>query len=97
MTVALLILIVFILLFGAGVVKGWLANVMGYGLGGAILVVLLAYLGSFLGEYGVLWVLAIAAALLVLAVALEDVLLKRARQTKQKEQEQRKPYDWLDL
>ena len=59
MLIALVSLIVFILLFGAGAVKGWLTNIVGFGLGGIILLVLALKLGSYFGEYGLLWVIGI--------------------------------------
>lgn len=76
MVVVLLILIAFILLFGAGVVLGWLRNVVGFGIGGLILLILLLKLGSYFGEYGFLWVIGAVAALFGLAVAVEDRVLK---------------------
>ena len=66
MVVALLILIVFILLFGAGTVNGWLANAAGLGFGTLVLVGLL--LGSFLGPNGIEYVVfAVMGSLLALA------------------------------
>lgn len=57
MIVALLVLIVLILLFGAGVVKGWIANAVTLGCGGLAIVAALLWLGSFFGENGVQYVL----------------------------------------
>lgn len=70
MIAALLVLIVLILLFGAGVVKGWLANALGYCLGGLVLLVAAGWLISFLGDDGFIWMLAgigVAAVLLWIA------------------------------
>jgi len=70
MIVALLLVIVLILLFGAGVVKGWLANVIGLGCGGLAILMALLWLGSFLGENGVTYLLyAIGVILMALVVA----------------------------
>ena len=55
MIVALLVLIALILLFGAGVVKGWLSNAIGLVLGGGAIVLTLVWLGSYLGENGPFW------------------------------------------
>lgn len=52
MIVALLLVIILILLFGAGVVKGWIANIVGLGCGGLAILVALLWLGSFFGENG---------------------------------------------
>lgn len=57
MIVALLVLIVLILLFGAGVVKGWIANAVTLGCGGLAIMAALLWLGSFFGENGVQYVL----------------------------------------
>jgi hypothetical protein len=74
--VALLVLIVLILLFGAGVVKGWIANVVGYGCGGLAILAALLWVGSFFGEHGFMYVVyGILGLLLVLGLlgkALED-------------------------
>ena len=64
MIATLLVLILFILLFGASVVKGWLVNIAGFGMGGLILLLLTLKLGSYLGEYGPLWVIGIVAAVI---------------------------------
>lgn len=52
MVVALLVLIVLILLFGAGVVKGWLTNIIGLGCGGVAILMALLWVGSFFGPDG---------------------------------------------
>lgn len=57
MIVALLVLIVLILLFGAGVVKGWIANAATMGCGFIAIVTALIWVGSFFGENGFLYVL----------------------------------------
>jgi hypothetical protein len=57
MTVALLLLIVLILLFGAGVVKGWLANLAGVGCAAIVILAALLWLGSFFGENGPAYIL----------------------------------------
>ena len=57
MIAALLILIVFILLFGAAVVKGWLANAAAGMVGFVILVGLVLRVGSFFGENGPAYVI----------------------------------------
>ena len=77
MIVALLILIVFILLFGAGVVKGWLANTAALVFGGGIALMLALWLGSYLGEYGLIWVILIVAALFGAGVLVEDHVRRR--------------------
>lgn len=56
MIVALLVLIVLILLFGAGIVKGWLKSAITLGCGGLIIVGVLVWLGSFFGENGLMYV-----------------------------------------
>lgn len=72
MIVALLILIVFILLFGAGVVKGFLANAAAIGGGAIILLGLLLWVGSFFGENGFMYVIfAVMGLLLVLVIGIE--------------------------
>lgn len=69
MVVALLVLIVLILLFGAGVVKGWIANAATMGCGFVAICLALIWLGSFFGENGFLYVLlAIGGILLLLGV-----------------------------
>lgn len=40
------------MLFGAGAVKGWLANTVGFGCGGVLILAALLWLGSFFGENG---------------------------------------------
>ena len=75
MIAALLVLIVLILLFGAGVVKGWLANAVGYCLGGLVLLVAAGWLISFLGDDGFVWFVAgigVAAALLWIGGAIYE-------------------------
>jgi len=52
MIVALLVVIILILLFSASVVKGWIANVAGFGCGTLAILVALLWLGSFFGESG---------------------------------------------
>ena len=69
MIVALLVLVVLILLFGAGVVKGWLSNIVGFGCGGFLILVALLWLGSFFGDNGVTYIMyAVGAFLLALVV-----------------------------
>ena len=69
MIVALLVLIVLILLFGAGVVKGWIANLATMGCGFIAICLALAWLGSFFGENGFMYVLfALGGIMLLLAV-----------------------------
>jgi len=71
MIVALLVIIVVILLFGAGVVKGWLANVFGAILGFAVFVGSILWIGSFLGENGaetvIYWLAGIAFVVAIMA------------------------------
>lgn len=70
MTFALLVVIVLVLLFGAGVVKGWLTNLAALGCGGLIILMALLWLGSFFGENGVTYVMyAVGAVLFVLLIA----------------------------
>lgn len=70
MIVALLVLIVLILLFGAGVVKGWIANVATMGCGFIAICLALAWLGSFFGKDGFMYVLfALGGIMLLLAIA----------------------------
>ncbi|HEY0113058.1 MAG TPA: hypothetical protein VGB59_07870 [Allosphingosinicella sp.] len=57
MIVALLVVIVLILLFGAAAVKGWIANVVGFACGGVAILIALLWLGSFFGQDGVRYVL----------------------------------------
>lgn len=64
MIVALLVLIVLILLFGAGVVKGWLSNALGLVLGGGAIILALVWVGSFFGEHGAFWIFMIVGGLL---------------------------------
>lgn len=47
MVIALLVLIVLILLFGAGVVKGWVANLVTLGCGGLAIIAALLWVGHF--------------------------------------------------
>lgn len=69
MIVALLVLIILILLFGAGVVKGWIANVATMGCGFIAICLALIWLGSFFGENGFLYVVfAIGGMALVLGI-----------------------------
>lgn len=69
MIVALLVLIVLILLFGAGVVKGWIANVATMGCGFIAICLALVWLGSFFGENGFMYVMfAIGGIALVLGI-----------------------------
>lgn len=56
MIVALLVLIILILLFGAGVVKGWIANVFTMGCGFIAICLALIWLGSVFGENGFMYV-----------------------------------------
>lgn len=67
MTVGLLILIVLILLFGAGVVTGWLANIIGAVIGSVLLVALSVTIISLFGE-DVFWLLLGGVAVLFLAL-----------------------------
>lgn len=69
MIVALLVLIVLILLFGAGVVKGWIANAATMGCGFIAICLALIWLGSFFGENGFMYVVfAIGGIALVLGI-----------------------------
>jgi len=69
MIVALLVLIILILLFGAGVVKGWIANVATMGCGFIAICLALIWLGSFFGEHGFMYVVfAIGGIALVLGI-----------------------------
>lgn len=52
MIIALLILIVFILLFGATAVKGWIKHTGALALGLVIIIGLVLWVGSFFGEDG---------------------------------------------
>lgn len=65
MVIGLLILIVLILLFGAGVVKGWLANILGAILGLVLAAGALIWLASTFGEDGAVIALLTAAALVI--------------------------------
>lgn len=56
MVIALLILIVAILLFGAGAVKGWIRGGLAAGFGFAVIATALIWVGSFFGENGFLYV-----------------------------------------
>lgn len=69
MVIALLLLIAAIMLFGTGVVKGWLKNVTGL-IGGFVIIAGLAiWVGSFFGADGPIWVIGIGMGLLlVLAI-----------------------------
>lgn len=57
MIIALLILIIFILLFGAAAVKGWIVNAGMMIVGFLILVGLVIWVGSFFGEEGPTYVI----------------------------------------
>jgi len=73
MVVAILVVIALILLFGAGVVKGWLANLFGLGCGGLVILAALLWLGSFFGENGftyIVWTICGILALLAIAAAI---------------------------
>lgn len=65
MIVGLLILIVLILLFGAGVVKGWLKNALGLVLGLLIAAGALTWLAATLGEDGAMIALLVGGAVLI--------------------------------
>lgn len=67
MIVALLVLIVLILLFGAAAVKGWIKSTVAYVLGFTAIVTVIIWLSSFFGENGFLWVMG---GLFVLVVAI---------------------------
>ena len=56
MVIALLILIALILLFGAGVVKGWLRNIVGAAIGITLLAGLMLTVTSLLGEDAFWWI-----------------------------------------
>lgn len=73
MIVALLVLIVLILLFGAGVVKGWIANAVTMGCGFIALCLALIWLGSFFGENGFLYVLLAIGGIMLLLAALAAI------------------------
>jgi len=57
MIIALLILIIFILLFGAAAVKGWIFNAATILVGFVILVGLVIWVGSFFGDDGPMYVI----------------------------------------
>ena len=80
MIVGLLLLIVAILLFGAGVVKVWLANIFGFGVGGLVLLVTILNLSSYLGGYGVLLVLVSVIGVVVGGLAIGIFFEDRAKQ-----------------
>jgi len=69
MIVALLVLIVLILLFGAAAVKGWIKSTLVAVAGFAVICTAIIWLGSFFGEDGFLYVvLSIGGLALVLGV-----------------------------
>jgi len=70
MILALLILIVLILLFGAGVVKGWLKNALGAMLGIGLIVALMLTVTSLFGENAFWWMVYGSGALLLAIVIL---------------------------
>lgn len=57
MIAVLLLLIVFILLFGAAAVKGWLKGIASYVGGFAVVAGLALWLGSYFGEDGPIYVI----------------------------------------
>lgn len=65
MILATLLLILAVLLFGAGVVKGFLANAAALGCGGIVIIGLAIWVGSFLGQNGLLYIFFGGAALLI--------------------------------
>lgn len=65
LVIALLVLIVLILLFGAGVVKGWLSNALTLGCSLIAIVVALAWVSTLLGVNMVYLFSAIGGLLLV--------------------------------
>lgn len=67
MIVALLILIVLILLFGAAAIKGWIKSALGLGIGLILAAVVILWITSLLGEDGFLYLLG---ALFVLSLVL---------------------------
>lgn len=73
MIVALLVVIILILLLGAGVVKGWIANGIGFGCGGLVILAALLWLGSYFGENGfkyIVWaILGVFGVLLLIGLA----------------------------
>ena len=78
MIVALLVLIVLILLFGAGVVKGWLANAATMGCGFIAIILALMWAGSFFGENGFRYVLLVLGGILLLLALLAAVFKEQA-------------------
>lgn len=74
MIIALLVLIVLILLFGAAAVKGWIANAAVAGCGFIAICLALVWVGSFFGKNGFAYLLlAIAGLMLVLAAIAQFV------------------------
>jgi len=67
MAIALLVLIVLILLFGAGVVKGWLANLLGVAIGVALTIALILTVVSLFGREAFLWLVVGGGGMLLLA------------------------------
>lgn len=67
--IALLVLIVCIMLFGAAAVKGVLANTMSVGCVTLLILIPILWVGSFIGEHGVIYtVMGILGLLLALAI-----------------------------
>lgn len=67
--IALLVLIVCIMLFGAAAVKGVLANTLTLGCAALLILIPILWVGSFIGEDGVIYtVMGILGLLLALAV-----------------------------
>jgi apolipoprotein N-acyltransferase len=74
MVVALLVLIVLVLLFGAAAVKGWIKSALVWVLGFAVICTAIIWLGSFLGEDGFLYVVLGIGAFMLAFAALGWVL-----------------------
>ncbi|WP_157137075.1 hypothetical protein [Sphingomonas sp. PAMC 26617] len=78
MITALLIFIIFVILFGASVIKGWIANIFGYGICGIVSLVLAVNLGSYIGEYGLFWVVGIVAIVVFCGLGIRVYFKERA-------------------
>lgn len=74
MIVALLVLIVLILLFGAAAVKGWIANAVVAGCGFVAICLALIWVGSFFGKDGFAYVLLAIAGVMLLIAAIAQLV-----------------------
>ena len=102
MTVFLLILIVLILLFGAGAVKGWIRGALIWILGACLAAAAIAWITTTFGEDAFLWLLLGGGGILIVGAvwarsydpkeAEHKVRIKRAQEQRRKRREEGKKW-----